>query len=76
MRNITLYVKDILQYMREAEEFIEGLQYDEFASTRRPSMRSRELLRSSEKRRRIFLRASAASILLFLGRRWQECVTR
>ena len=31
MRNIALYVKDILQYMREAEEFIEGLQYDEFA---------------------------------------------
>ena len=31
MRNVALYVKDILQYMREAEEFIEGLQYDEFA---------------------------------------------
>lgn len=31
MRNIALYVKDILQYMREAEEFIVGLQYGEFA---------------------------------------------
>ena len=34
-RNITLYVKDILQNMLEAEEFIEGMSYDQFISDKR-----------------------------------------
>ena len=34
-RNIALYVKDILQNMLEAEEFIEGMSYDQFISDKR-----------------------------------------
>jgi len=30
-RNLVLYVKDILQNMQDAEEFIQGLSYEEFA---------------------------------------------
>jgi len=34
-RNITLYVKDILQNMLDAEEFIEGMSYEQFISDKR-----------------------------------------
>jgi len=34
-RNITLYVKDILQNMLEAEEFLEGMSYEQFISDKR-----------------------------------------
>ena len=34
-RNITLYIKDILQNMREAVEFIQGMTYEEFISDKR-----------------------------------------
>ncbi len=34
-RNVVLFVKDILQNMREAEEFIRGLSYDEFAGDKK-----------------------------------------
>ncbi len=33
--NISLYVKDILQNMRDAEEFIQGLSYDGFVADKR-----------------------------------------
>jgi len=35
IRNISLYVKDILQNMRDAEEFIQGLSYDGFIADKR-----------------------------------------
>ena len=35
IRNISLYVKDILQNMRDAEEFIHGLSYDGFVADKR-----------------------------------------
>ena len=31
-RNITLYIKDILQNMSDAEDFISGMSYDEFTN--------------------------------------------
>lgn len=34
-RNIALYIKDILQNMRDAEEFIRGLSYEEFAGDKK-----------------------------------------
>ena len=34
-RNVALYVRDILQNMRDAEEFIEGLSYAEFAADKK-----------------------------------------
>jgi uncharacterized protein with HEPN domain len=34
-RTISLYVRDILQNMRDAEEFIEGLSYDEFTADKK-----------------------------------------
>lgn len=30
-RNVVMYLRDILQSMRDAEEFTEGLSYDEFS---------------------------------------------
>jgi len=34
-RNISLYIKDILQNMGDAEEFIQGLSYDQFVADKR-----------------------------------------
>lgn len=34
-RNLALYVRDILQNMRDAEEFIQGLSYDDFAGDKK-----------------------------------------
>lgn len=34
-RNITLYIKDILQNMREAVEFIQGMSYEQFIDDKR-----------------------------------------
>ena len=34
-RDISLYIKDILQNMRDAQEFIQGLSYDRFASDKK-----------------------------------------
>ena len=34
-RNITLYIRDILQNMLEAEEFIEGMSYEQFIRDKR-----------------------------------------
>ncbi len=34
-RNVALYAKDVLQNMREAEEFIQGLSYDQFAGDKK-----------------------------------------
>lgn len=34
-RNITLYIKDILQNMRDAEEFIRGMNYEQFAADKK-----------------------------------------
>jgi uncharacterized protein with HEPN domain len=35
IRNISLYIKDILQNMRDAEEFIQGLSYGQFVADKR-----------------------------------------
>ena len=35
IRNIPLYIKDILQNMRDAEEFIQGLSYGQFVNDKR-----------------------------------------
>ena len=34
-RNITLYIKDILQNMSDAEDFISGMSYDEFTNDKK-----------------------------------------
>jgi len=34
-RDISLYIEDILQNMRDAEEFIQGFSYDQFASDKK-----------------------------------------
>ena len=34
-RDISVYIKDILQNMRDAEEFIQGFSYDQFASDKK-----------------------------------------
>lgn len=34
-RNIRLYIRDILENMRDAEEFIRGMSYDQFAGDKR-----------------------------------------
>ena len=35
IRNISLYIKDILQNMQDAEEFIQGLSYGQFVADKR-----------------------------------------
>jgi len=35
IRNISLSIKDIFQNMRDAEEFIQGLSYDQFVADKR-----------------------------------------
>jgi len=35
IRNISLYLKDIFQNMQDAEEFIEGLSYEQFLADKR-----------------------------------------
>jgi uncharacterized protein with HEPN domain len=35
IRNISLYIKDILQNMHDAEEFIQGLSYEGFGANKR-----------------------------------------
>lgn len=34
-RNVALYVKDVIQNMQDAEEFIQGLSYEAFASDKK-----------------------------------------
>jgi hypothetical protein len=34
-RNIALYVKDILQSMRDTQEFVQGLLYEDFAGDKK-----------------------------------------
>jgi len=34
-RNVTLYIRDILQNMQDTEEFLEGFSYDQFVSDKR-----------------------------------------
>jgi len=34
-RNISLYIKDILQNMRDAEEFTQGLSYEQFSADKK-----------------------------------------
>ena len=34
-RNVALYIKDILENMRYAEEFVQGMSYAQFAADRR-----------------------------------------
>ena len=35
IRNISMYVKDILQNMRDAEEFIQGMPYEQFVADKK-----------------------------------------
>jgi uncharacterized protein with HEPN domain len=35
IRNISLFIKDIFQNMQDAEEFIQGLSYDQFVADKR-----------------------------------------
>jgi uncharacterized protein with HEPN domain len=34
-RNVALYIKDILENMRDAEEFVQGMSYAQFAADKR-----------------------------------------
>ena len=52
-RDIALYVKDILQNMRDAEEFIQELSYDQFQSDKKTLnavMRSVEVIGEAAKK--------------------------
>ena len=52
-RDISLYVKDILQNMRDAEEFIQELSYDQFQSDKKTLnavMRSIEVIGEAAKK--------------------------
>ena len=41
-RNITLYIKDILQNMSDAEDFISGMSYEQFTNDKSLKFRAYE----------------------------------
>ena len=75
-RNVTLYVKDIIQNMHDAEEFIQGLSYEAFASDKKTFnavVRAIEVIGEAVKK--IPDSACAADTPLSPGRKWRECAT-
>ncbi len=64
-RDISLYIKDMLQNMRDAEEFIQGLSYDQFQSDRKTLnavMRSVEVIGEAAKKVPDGIRAKYPSV--------------
>lgn len=74
-RTVDLYVKDIIQNMVDAEEFIQGLSYETFISDKKTFnavVRSIEVIGEATKSIPESVRSRT---LTYLGRKWQECVT-
>ena len=64
-RDISLYIKDILQNMSAAEEFIQGFSYDQFASDKKTlnaAMRSMEVIGEAAKKVPDEIRAKYPSV--------------
>jgi len=64
-RDISLYIKDILQNMSDAEEFIQGFSYDQFASDKKTLnavMRSMEVIGEAAKKVPDEIRAKYPSV--------------
>jgi len=64
-RDISLYIKDILQNMSDAEEFIQGFSYDQFASDKKTLnavMRSMEVIGEAAKKVPDEIRAEYPSV--------------
>lgn len=64
-RDISLYIKDILQNMSDAEEFIQGFSYDQFASDKKTLnavMRSMEVVGEAAKKVPDEIRAKYPSV--------------
>ncbi len=64
-RDISLYIKDMLQNMRDAEEFIQGLSYDQFQSDKKTLnavMRSVEVIGEAAKKVPDGIRAKYPSV--------------
>ena len=64
-RDISLYIKDMLQNMRDAEEFILGLSYDQFQSDKKTLnavMRSVEVIGEAAKKVPDEIRAKYPSV--------------
>jgi uncharacterized protein with HEPN domain len=72
IRNISLYIKDILQNMHDAEEFIQGLSYDGFVADKRTFNAVARSLEVIGEGPRTFQMKSAQDIPWFPGRKWQE----
>ncbi|HSB78496.1 MAG TPA: HepT-like ribonuclease domain-containing protein [Candidatus Methylomirabilis sp.] len=71
-----LLVKDILQNMRDAEEFIQGFSYDEFASDKKTFnavVGALEVMGEAAKNVPAVVRRKYP---LCPGGKWQECGTR
>jgi uncharacterized protein with HEPN domain len=64
-RDISLYIKDIVQNMSDAEEFIQGFSYDQFASDKKTLnavMRSMEVIGEAAKKVPDEIRAKYPSV--------------
>jgi len=75
-RNSSLDVRDILQNMTDAEEFIQGLSSDEFAvdkKTFNAVVRAREVTGEAAKNGPAPVRGQSP---LCPGTRWRRCATR
>jgi uncharacterized protein with HEPN domain len=64
-RDISLYIKDILQNMNDAEEFMQGLLYDQFASDKKTLnavLRSIEVIGEAAKKAPVEIRTKYPSV--------------
>jgi uncharacterized protein with HEPN domain len=75
-RNVLVYIKDILQNMRDAEQFIQGMTYEQFVADKKTM---NAVLRSIE----VIVRRLNASLMMFAlnipkspGKKWQGCGIR
>ena len=75
-RNIALYVKDILQNMQDAEEFIQGMSYEQFAADKKTFnavLRSIEVIGEAAKNVPAVIRDKYPTVP---GRKWALCAIR
>lgn len=76
-RHVALYIKDILQNMRDAEQFIEGMTYEQFVDDKKTfNAVVRAIERWSERPPRTSRPQFGLDIQPFPGRKWPACGTK
>jgi hypothetical protein len=71
-RNILLYIKDILQNMQDAQDFIRGMSYEKFVADKKTFNALCAPLRLSARRQRMFPKKPAQNTPPSPGGKWPE----